>query len=85
MKAATASAVRSMTASTVPGAEIDLVCRMEVDPKKSNAIKTQHKGRTYFFCSEHCRKSFEQNPNKYAPKSQPRQAARQDKTERGPV
>jgi Cu(I)/Ag(I) efflux system membrane fusion protein len=47
----------------------DLVCGMDVDPKTSGTLKTQYKGKTYYFCSAMCRKSFEANPGKYVPKS----------------
>ena len=46
----------------------DLVCGMDVDPKSPNTLKTQYKGETYYFCCEHCKKSFEANPEKYIPK-----------------
>jgi len=46
----------------------DLVCGMDVDPKSPSALKTQYKGETYYFCSQHCKKSFEANPEKYIPK-----------------
>ncbi len=51
--------------------EIDPVCGMEVDPKAPDAIKTQHGGKTYYFCSPHCKKSFEADPGKYMPKKPP--------------
>ena len=46
----------------------DYVCGMDVDPKSPGTLKTQYKGKTYFFCSEHCKKGFEANPEKYIPK-----------------
>jgi YHS domain-containing protein len=45
--------------------EKDLVCGMDVDPNSANVVKTQYKGQTYYFCSEMCRKNFEENPEKY--------------------
>lgn len=42
----------------------DPVCKMEVDEKKA-AAKTEHMGKTYYFCSEGCKKAFEQDPHKY--------------------
>jgi membrane fusion protein, copper/silver efflux system len=55
----------------------DLICGMDVDPKSPNTLKTQYKGETYYFCSEHCKKSFEANPEKYLPKKSP--AAKSEK------
>jgi YHS domain-containing protein len=48
--------------------EKDLVCGMDVDPNAAGVLKTQYKGKTYYFCSEMCRKSFEENPEKYVHK-----------------
>jgi RND family efflux transporter MFP subunit len=47
---------------------IDPVCGMDVDPNAPGAIKTVHDGKTVYFCSQHCKKSFEANPAKYAPR-----------------
>ncbi len=44
----------------------DPICGMDVDPRAANAIKVQHGGITYYFCSEQCKKSFEANAGKYA-------------------
>ncbi len=40
---------------------IDPVCGMQVDPAKA-AAKSEYKGTTYYFCSEHCKKTFDANP-----------------------
>ncbi|MGB9728084.1 MAG: YHS domain-containing protein [Nitrososphaeria archaeon] len=45
----------------------DLVCGMEVDPKKTK-YKLDYDGNTYYFCSESCLKSFQQNPSNYVTK-----------------
>src|SRR4051794_16253331 len=42
---------------------IDLVCGMEVD--SSSDIRAEHLSQEYFFCSEHCKKTFLKNPNEY--------------------
>jgi len=42
----------------------DLVCGMEVDEKKAK-YKTEHKGKTYYFCAPGCKAAFEKNPHKY--------------------
>jgi RND family efflux transporter MFP subunit len=54
--------------ASAAAAEVDPVCGMTVDPKAPKAIRTEHGGKTYYFCSEHCRKAFEANPGKYTPK-----------------
>ncbi len=45
-------------------AEIDPVCGMEVDPAKA-AGKSLYKGKTYYFCSEGCKKKFDNNPEAF--------------------
>lgn len=47
------------------GSEIDLVCGMEVDPDKVS-YKSRYKGRNYYFCSQSCKKHFDDDPEKYA-------------------
>ena len=34
----------------------DLICGMTVD--EATALKSERDGKTYFFCSEHCRQKF---------------------------
>ena len=41
----------------------DPVCGMKVD--RAKALRLEHAGRIYFFCSEHCRGEFEANPERY--------------------
>lgn len=43
----------------------DPVCGMTVD-EKSAAATASHGGKTYYFCAEACKKTFEKNPGKYA-------------------
>jgi Cu+-exporting ATPase len=43
-------------AATDESTAIDPICGMRV--KKSSPIHAQHDGKTYYFCSEHCRKKF---------------------------
>jgi P-type Cu+ transporter len=45
----------------------DPVCGMEVD-EKTAAGKSEYKGKTYYFCSTGCKKSFDQDPEKYVGK-----------------
>ena len=46
----------------------DPVCKMEVEESKAAATAV-YEGRTYYFCAVGCKKSFEQNPEKYLPPS----------------
>ena len=46
----------------------DPVCGMEVDEKEA-AAKSEYKGRAYYFCAPHCKKSFDEDPEKYVEKS----------------
>lgn len=43
----------------------DPVCHMPIEPAQA-AAQAEHKGKTYYFCSEGCRKTFAANPEKYA-------------------
>jgi YHS domain-containing protein len=42
----------------------DPVCGMRVDEKRAE-FQTQFAGKKYFFCSEECRKEFEDQPQDY--------------------
>jgi len=53
--------------------ETDPVCGMSVDPNKSK-YKSVYKGKIYYFCSYHCKKAFDSNPEEYlmkGPKGMP--------------
>ncbi len=43
---------------------IDPVCKMVVDEKTAK-IKSDYKGKTYYFCAPGCKKAFDENPAKY--------------------
>ena len=43
---------------------VDVVCGMEVDPSQARGVE-EYEGKTYYFCSESCRKSFVDNPKQY--------------------
>ena len=43
----------------------DPVCGMQVDDQKSTA-KSQYQGTNYTFCSEECKRKFDQSPQQYA-------------------
>jgi Cu+-exporting ATPase len=40
---------------------IDPVCGMTVEPTEA-AARSEHEGQTYYFCSVHCRRSFDEDP-----------------------
>jgi len=42
----------------------DPVCGMNVD-EKSAKFKSEHMGKTYYFCSQMCKAAFDKNPMKY--------------------
>ena len=44
--------------------EKDVVCGMDVDPKKA-AGQSVYEGKTYYFCSPACKQKFEANPSQY--------------------
>ena len=41
--------------------EIDPVCRMAVDPERATSVR-RRRGISYFFCSEECRRAFDEDP-----------------------
>ncbi len=43
----------------------DLVCGMDVNPSTPGVIKAEYKGKTYYFCSDLCKRKFEVDPGKY--------------------
>jgi YHS domain-containing protein len=57
--AGTASADKTMSSAKDP------VCGMDVDTKAKDAIMAQHQGKTYYFCNEHCKRTFQADPGKY--------------------
>lgn len=42
----------------------DVVCGMEVYEKKAS-LKSEYKGKTYYFCSAMCKTNFDENPDRY--------------------
>ncbi len=42
----------------------DPVCKMEVDENTAK-YKTEHMGKTYYFCAPGCKAAFEKDPHKY--------------------
>jgi len=47
----------------------DPVCGMNVEEGK-NAIRSEYKGQTYYFCSARCRDEFRRNPEAYVNKAE---------------
>jgi len=43
----------------------DPICGMNVDEKTAK-YKSEHMGKTYYFCSQMCKATFDKNPKKYA-------------------
>ncbi len=43
----------------------DPVCGMQVDEQKAAG----HQGQTYYFCSQGCKRKFDENPERYAGQS----------------
>jgi len=43
----------------------DPICGMNVDEKTAK-YKSEHMGKTYYFCSQMCKTTFDKNPVKYA-------------------
>ena len=43
---------------------IDPVCGMQVDEEKAAATSV-YKGTTYYFCAPGCKRSFDEDPEKY--------------------
>lgn len=41
----------------------DLVCGMEAS---GDLFKAEYKGKSYYFCSDHCQKQFIANPSEFA-------------------
>lgn len=42
----------------------DPVCGMDVD-EQAATLKSEHMGKTYYFCSPGCKKAFDADPHKY--------------------
>jgi YHS domain-containing protein len=58
------SPLQAAAPAAQPGTSVrDPVCDMEVDP--ATALKAEHHGSTYFFCSMACKQAFEANPEQY--------------------
>ena len=54
--------------------DIDPVCGMSVDPAKAAGSQV-HEGRTFSFCSQHCLKKFQSDPDAALAKGRPTEEA----------
>ena len=43
---------------------VDPICNMDVDEQTAK-FKSGYKGETFYFCAPGCKKSFDENPQKY--------------------
>jgi P-type Cu+ transporter len=43
----------------------DPVCEMDIEPQDA-AATSEYKGKTYFFCAQGCKQTFDKDPAKYA-------------------
>ena len=50
---------------------IDPVCDMEITPETATGT-SEYKGKTYYFCSPGCKRSFDKDPEKYLSKGEHR-------------
>ncbi|MCX6024213.1 MAG: YHS domain-containing protein [Chloroflexi bacterium] len=48
----------------------DPVCGMEINEAQA-AGKSEHDGRTFYFCSAGCKQKFDQNPHQYGHPASP--------------
>ena len=49
---------------------IDPVCKMTVD-ERTATIKSEYRGKTYYFCAPGCKYLFEREPEKYLKSKEP--------------
>lgn len=42
----------------------DPVCGMEVE-EETTALRSDYKGKTYYFCCKECKEKFDRDPKKY--------------------
>lgn len=49
---------------------LDPVCDMvvDIDEQRAKGLTTEHEGRTYAFCGPGCKRAFEKDAARYAPK-----------------
>jgi YHS domain-containing protein len=64
------SRMMSAAQGALGAAAKDPVCGMEVDEKRAAAAgrKSEHKGTTFYFCADDCKKQFDAEPARFASK-----------------
>jgi RND family efflux transporter MFP subunit len=62
------SRMMSAAQGAIGAAAKDPVCGMEVDERRAAAagMKSEHEGKTYFFCAVECKRRFDGEPARYA-------------------
>jgi len=55
---------QGIAVTTAPAQTVDPVCQMTVN-KRTAAANFEYQGKTYYFCSQACKKLFEETPAKY--------------------
>jgi RND family efflux transporter MFP subunit len=65
------SRMKSAAADPAERPSIDLVCGMNVDPRKAerDQLTAEHAGKTYYFCSRQCVQAFDREPQRFAARS----------------
>jgi YHS domain-containing protein len=58
--------------------QTDPVCKMNVDSQKATAT-SNYQGTTYYFCSQECKRKFDQQPMQYASTARQGQSSAQAK------
>jgi YHS domain-containing protein len=48
---------------------IDPICKTEVDENTAQ-FRSEYKEKTYYFCAPGCKKTFDENPEKYVGESE---------------
>ena len=61
---ATAHACCAKPSPAATGLVIDPVCGMQVDPARA-AGSREYNGKTYYFCSSHCKQKFDRDPKQF--------------------
>jgi len=49
--------------------EVDPVCGMTVNPANAGDLRSEHQGKTYYFCNRSCKESFDKDPQRYLSKT----------------
>jgi YHS domain-containing protein len=44
---------------------VDPICKMEVNPDSPPGGRSDHNGKTYYFCAPGCKAAFDKEPGKY--------------------